>query len=176
MEVSKIPEMMSDLFRRCKRRPEQFIWDFNLDFERLILRLQEIDCSLPPVVKALLYLHKLRLTEGEQLTLLVSIGNRYKTKLLQHAALLQDRHLRSHAQDDARPRSPILEAEGARWSKPNEQVHVNVQTAADHHTAFVAYQAAKASRWDSFLFSAQWLLDAGLWVPYLTTILTHGHL
>ena len=56
--------------------------DFFLDFARLILRLQEIDCSLPPVVKAWLYLDKLRLTESEQLALLSSIGNRQETKLL----------------------------------------------------------------------------------------------
>lgn len=42
VEITKISAMMGDLFRRCKRRPDQSIRDFNVEFERLVLRLHEI--------------------------------------------------------------------------------------------------------------------------------------
>ena len=48
VEVSKISQMMNDLFRRCKKRPEQSVREFNVDFERMVLRLHEVRCELPP--------------------------------------------------------------------------------------------------------------------------------
>lgn len=94
VEVSKIAQMMNDLFRRTKRRHDQSVRDFNLEFERMVLRLHEIKCELPPLVKAWLYVDKLRLSEQEEVALLASVGNEYDVKKLQHAALVQDRTLR----------------------------------------------------------------------------------
>ena len=48
VEVSKISQMMNDLFRRCKRRADQSVRDFNVEFERMVLRLHEVRCDLPP--------------------------------------------------------------------------------------------------------------------------------
>ena len=59
MEVSKISRV----------KPEQPVRDFNVEFERLVIRLMEVRCELPPMVKAWLYLDKLRLTEAEELAL-----------------------------------------------------------------------------------------------------------
>lgn len=50
--------------------------------------------SSPPLVKAWLYVDKLRLSEAEELALLASVGNEYDVRRLQHAALAQDRTLR----------------------------------------------------------------------------------
>eukprot|EP00913_Durusdinium_trenchii_P001330 g1228.t1 len=94
VEVSKVSQMMSDLFRRCRRKPEQSVRDFNVEFERLVLRLREVQCELPPLVKAWLYLDRLKLTEGEELALLSSVNNQYDVKKLQQAALVQDRSIR----------------------------------------------------------------------------------
>ncbi|CAE7625750.1 ND5 [Symbiodinium sp. CCMP2592] len=114
MEVSKISQMMTHLFKRCKRRQDQPVREFNVEFERLVLRLREVKCELPPLVKAWLYLDKLRLSEGE---------------------------------GKARPRpavaeGAIAEANGA-GAEDSDDVLVDEVTAAEHHTAFVAYQAAK---------------------------------
>ena len=141
--------------------------DFNLDFERLLLRLQEINCTLPPVVKAWLYLDKLRLSEGEELALLSSVGNRYDARLLQQAALLQDRHLRRQPAGLDMSKGKAGWQRSTRWPRSSQQVHmteelvedeatdgeleearesdddlVDEQTAENHHTAYVAYQAA----------------------------------
>jgi len=83
VEVSKISQMMTDLFRRCKRRQDQSVRDFNVEFERMVLRLHEVRCDLPLLVKAWLYLDKLRLSEGEELALLASVGNEYDVRRLQ---------------------------------------------------------------------------------------------
>ena len=32
MEVTKISQMMGDLFRRCKKKPEQSVREFNVEF------------------------------------------------------------------------------------------------------------------------------------------------
>lgn len=91
MEVAKISSVMGDLFRRCRKKPEQSVRDFNVEFERLMLHLRELECDLPAVVKAWLYLDKLKISEGEELSLLSSVQNKYDVKLLQQAAILHDR-------------------------------------------------------------------------------------
>ena len=53
MEVSKISQMTTELFKRCKRRQDQPVREFNVEFERLVLRLHEVRCTknyhfLPP--------------------------------------------------------------------------------------------------------------------------------
>ena len=86
MEVS-ISQMMTELFKRCRR-------EFNVQFERLVLRLHEVRCELPPLVKAWLYVDKLRLSESEELALLASVGNEYDVRKLRQAAIIQDRGFR----------------------------------------------------------------------------------
>ncbi len=168
MEVTKISQMMGDLFRRCKKKPEQSVREFNVEFERLVLRLREVRCELPPLVKAWLYVDKLRLSEGEELTLLASVGNEYDVRRLQQAAMIQDSSLRRGLGG-----GPSHQSHGAdkRWSgkfgkhsvhmttheeefpsseedEPNdceedrELVEEGVAEAA--HTAYMAYQGAKA--------------------------------
>ena len=95
VEMSKISQMMNDLFRRCKKRPDQTVRDFNVEFERMVLRLHEVRCELPPLVKAWLYVDKLRLTESQELSLLASCNNEFDCRRLQQAALIQDRSLRN---------------------------------------------------------------------------------
>ena len=94
MEVTKISQMMGDLFRKCKKRHEQSVREFNVEFERLVLRLREVRCELPPLVKAWLYVDKLRLSENEELALLASVGNEYDVRRLQQAAMIRDSSLR----------------------------------------------------------------------------------
>ena len=91
MEVTKVSNVMAELFRRCRKRPEQAVRDFNVEFERLLLHLKELDCELPGLVKAWLYLDKLKVSEAEELALLSSVHNQYDVKLLQQAAILHDR-------------------------------------------------------------------------------------
>lgn len=90
MEVTKVGNVMTELFKKCRRRAEQSVRDFNVDFERMMLRLKELDCELPDLVKAWLYLDKLKLSDSEELSLLSSVHNRYDVKLLQQAAILHD--------------------------------------------------------------------------------------
>ena len=166
VEVSKISQLMAELFRKCKRKPEQSVRDFNVEFERLVLRLYEVKCELPPLVKAWFYVDKLRLSEGEELALLSSVNNEYDVRKLQQAALIQDRSFRrpSHAAADGAASGKA--AWRGKWQR--HSVHVTAQApdltsdedqefleasdfevveetiAAEHHTAYVAFQAAKA--------------------------------
>ena len=82
VEMSKISQMMNDLFRKCKKRPDQSVRDFNVEFERMVLRLHEVRCELPPLVKAWLYVDKLRLTESQELSLLSSCNNEFDCRKL----------------------------------------------------------------------------------------------
>ena len=94
VELHKISQMMADLFKKCRRRADQPMRDFIVEFERLLLRLQEVQCELPGRVKAWLFLDKLKLSENEELALLSSVNNEWCVKRLQQAALLQERSLR----------------------------------------------------------------------------------
>ena len=168
VEVSKISQLMSDLFRRCKKRPEQSVREFNVDFERLVLRLHEVRCELPPLVKAWLYVDKLRLNEAEELALLASCNNEYDCRKLQQAALIQDRALRhgfggSHGGGQGET-SNARGWKNGRWKQsvhmtndvndevssddePNEENNgelVDEVVAQEHHSAYMAYQGAKA--------------------------------
>ena len=168
MEVTKISQMMGDLFRRCKKKSEQSVREFNVEFERLVLRLREVRCELPPLVKAWLYVDKLRLNEGEELALLASVGNEYDVRRLQQAAMIQDSSLRrgfgggsgaqSHGADkrwsgkfgkhSVHMTTHEEELPSSEEDEPNdleddrELVEEGVAEAA--HTAYMAYQGAKA--------------------------------
>ena len=168
MEVSKITQMMNELFKRCKRRSDQPVREFNVEFERLVLRLHEVRCELPPLVKAWLYLDKLRLTEQEEISLLASVGNDYDVRRLQQAAMIQDRgyrrgagepgggglrgtgrggrwlgrqtaHVTAHGAEDSDSGGTGDGSEG----EESDDALVDEATAQEHHSAFMAYQAAK---------------------------------
>lgn len=93
VEMSKISQTMNDLFRRCKKRPDQTVRYFNVEFGRMVLRLHEVRCELPPLVKAWLHVDKLKLTESQELSLLASRNNEFDCRKLQQAGLIQDRAL-----------------------------------------------------------------------------------
>ena len=95
MGVSKISQIINDLFRKCKKRPDQSVRDFNVEFERMVLRLHEVRCEFLPLVKDWLYENKLRLTESQEFSLLSSCNNEFDCRKLQQAALIQDRSLRT---------------------------------------------------------------------------------
>ena len=163
VEVTKVSQMMADLFRRCKKRHDQPVREFNVEFERMVLRLREVQCELPPLVKAWLYVDKLRLSEQEEVSLLASVGNEYDCKRLQQAALIQDRSLRHgfgggsaapasgwrggskhavHMTQDAASSESELEEEPGSTAVDGELM--DEATAAEHHSAYMAYQGAKA--------------------------------
>eukprot|EP00435_Cladocopium_sp_Y103_P068546 s358_g31.t1 len=164
MEVTKVSNVMAELFRKCKKRGEQSVRDFNIEFERLMLHLKELDCELPGLVKAWLYLDKLRLNETEEMSLLSSVQNKYDVKLLQQAAIVHDKSYRR-----------TWEKSGSRWTSSStshgglKHVHVTANengsedeeddvggdqvsdadlvaedVAQDYHSAYMAFQDAKS--------------------------------
>ena len=168
VEVTKIAQMMNDLFRKCKRRGGQSVRDFNVEFERMVLRLHEVKCNLPPLIKAWLYLDKLRLSEHEELALLASVGNEYDVRRLQHAALVQDRNARRNSNEGWKGNNHHETGKG-RWGRQtvhltglddgssgddedplggrhheSESDLMEENVAEAQHSAFMAYQGAKA--------------------------------
>ena len=99
MEVNKVAAIMTELFKKCRKGQEQSVREFNMTFERLLLRLSELSCELPGLVKAWLYLDRLRLGESDELALLASVGNQYDLKLLQQAAIIHDRGMSKKSWD-----------------------------------------------------------------------------
>ena len=110
---------------------------------------------------------KVRLTEADELSLLASVGNEYDVRKLQQAAIIQDRGFR---QTTPMPRLPrrgrcgradvgmVTRAPASLWlgmvksprrktrlghQRHSDDLLVDEATASDHHTAYVAYQAAK---------------------------------
>eukprot|EP00438_Fugacium_kawagutii_P028405 Skav208339 [mRNA] locus=scaffold5193:38831:45910:+ [translate_table: standard] len=161
VEVSKISQMMSELFYKCKRKPDQSVRDFNVEYERMVLRLHEVKCDLPPTVKAWLYLNKLRLSEAEELALLSSVNNEYDVRRLQQAALIQDKATRKSS--SARPAGGKGAGRQGRWAR---SVHMTTgepfseedtedepedENLWDEETAtvYLAYQGAKAKYRDA---------------------------
>ena len=90
LELTKVGRVMTEFFSKFKRRPEHTMRDYNMEYERMILRLQEVSCELPPLVKAWAYLDKM----SDETALLSWVSNQFDYGLLQRAALLQDRTLR----------------------------------------------------------------------------------
>ena len=157
IEITQVSHMMGDLFKRCRRRGDQSVRDFNVEFERLVLRLKEVQCEIPPLIKGWLYLDKLRLSEHEELTLLSSVNNQFDAKRLQQAALLQDRAIRRPASSSEK----VPWKEGKRWgtkhsvhmtdalessdeSAPDEEELVSEDVACEAHEAYMTYQSAKS--------------------------------
>ena len=65
VQLHKISQVMGDLFKRFRRKPEQAMRDYIVEFERLLLWLQEVQYNLPGTVKTWLFIDKLRLGEAE---------------------------------------------------------------------------------------------------------------
>ena len=74
MEASKISQMMTELFRKCRPKADQPVREFNV----LVLRLHEFVVNF----QAWLSVDKLRLAEAEELALLASVGNEYDVRKL----------------------------------------------------------------------------------------------
>ena len=47
VEVTKVSHMMRDLFQCRRRRSDQSVRDFNVEFDRLHFRLPEVQCDIP---------------------------------------------------------------------------------------------------------------------------------
>jgi hypothetical protein len=167
IEVTKVASVMTELFRKCGRRSDQSVREFNLEYERLLMHLRELGCELPPLVKAWLYLDKLRLPESEEMNILSSVSNKYDLKLLQQAAFLHDRPTRRPAggweKGDVKPRwnrqstvhlTGIDENEDSDGAFPDlqegrdkvgsDEELVTEEIATNYHDAFMAFQDAKS--------------------------------
>ena len=163
VELTKVATVMNLLFRKCRKKDEQTVREFNLEYERLLLHLRELECELPPLVKARLYLDKLRLSEGEEMSILSSVNNKYDLKLLQQAAMIHDK--------PSRRNRPVWDKDsGKRWGRQSvhltqmadeeteDEIHpregrcdedseddlVTEEVAQGHHEAYVAFQDAKS--------------------------------
>ena len=131
---------------------------------RLLLHLKELDCELPGLVKAWLYLDKLKITESEELALLSSVHNKYDVKLLQQAAILHDRGPR-RGWDKEVPRwnnnsnsmgakmvhvtnnsDPSSDEDGELRPDvgPSDSELVAEEVAEDFHMAYMAFQDGKS--------------------------------
>ena len=164
MEVTKVSNVMAELFRKCKKRGEQSVRDFNIEFERLMLHLKELDCELPSLVKAWLYLDKLRLSETEEMSLLSSVQNKYDVKLLQQAAIVHDKSYRrtweksgsrwtgsttshgglKHVHVTAHDNASEDEEEDVGGDQASDADLVAEDVAQDYHSAYMAFQDAKS--------------------------------
>ena len=164
VEITKIGTVMTALFRRCRRKPEQSVREFNLEFERLLLHLVELGCELPGLVKGWLYLDRLKLGEGDELALLASVQNQYDLKLLQQAAIIQDRGGARRWADKPKGKwqghrnaNSVHFTEGIDSDLEDEDVEephadeggsdvdvVPEEVAASYHDAFIAFQDAKS--------------------------------
>lgn len=171
VEVTKVGNVMNSLFKKCRRKPDQAVREFNLEFERLLLHLLELGCELPDLVKGWLYLDRLRLTEAEELSLLASVNNRYDMNMLQQAAIIQDRGgtrkwhdhggrggggkwanyrgRTEHTVHMARNEAPAESEEEdddavAAMKEQSDAELVSEDIAAEFHGAFMAYQDAKS--------------------------------
>ena len=156
--------MMNLLFRKCKKKHEQSVREFNLEYERLLLHLRELECELPPLVKAWLYLDKLRLSEHEEMNILSSVNNKYDLKLLQQAAMIHDRstrrvgnawdksdtnkrwgrqsvHLTGAGDDES---DDDEDRQGAGHGEDSEDDLVTEEVALGYHEAYMAFQDAKS--------------------------------
>ena len=164
MEVNKVASVMTELFKKCRRKPEQAVRDFNMEFERLLLRLGELNCELPALVKAWLYLDRLKLGESDELAPLASVNNQYDLRCLQQAAIIHDRGVARRswerpgnggrwkqqsvhvtaAGDDAWSDEHDGDAGGALDDHEESDAELEEDVASGLHSAFMAFQDAKS--------------------------------
>eukprot|EP00439_Symbiodinium_sp_Y106_P038872 s1984_g4.t1 len=156
VEVSKIAEALTQFFRKLRRQPSQTVREFNSAFDRAYARLIEIDCKLPEVAKAWVYLSALNLTNSEELSLLASVNN-----VMQHSFEVFRRwnvlfslqtpwrkwHHTPGGSGDRRsgPRSTYMTeiAEEGDEEYPDGETVLPEEEAAELHEAFMAQEAAK---------------------------------
>ena len=156
VEVSKIAEALTQFFRKLRRQPSQTVREFNSAFDRAYARLIEIDCKLPEVAKAWVYLSALNLTNSEELSLLASVNNEYVVSKLQKAATLHEKSLQTPwrkwhhtpgGSGDRRsgPRGTYMTeiAEEGDEEYPDGETILPEEEAAELHEAFMAQEAAK---------------------------------
>ena len=166
IEITKVANVMSELFRRCRKKADQPVREFNLEYERLLLRLRELECELPPLVKAWLYLDKLKMSEAEEMNLLSSVNNKFDLKLLQQAALIHDRgvrrstpswgdkgdkrwgkqsvHVTATALDDGEDSECGGGPAAAEMPDESDDELVTEEVALTYHEAYIAFQDAKS--------------------------------
>ncbi|CAE7621529.1 GIP [Symbiodinium sp. CCMP2592] len=94
VQVTQIGRSLSDFFRRLRKRPGQSIREYCGEFDRAHARLIECGCALPDIACAWVFIDRMNLDEAAELNLLASVNNMYDLKLLQKAAIVQDRALR----------------------------------------------------------------------------------
>ena len=159
VEVSKIAEALTQFFRKLRRQSNQTVREFNSAFDRAYARLLEIDCKLPEVAKAWVYLSALNLSNSEELSLLASVNNEYVTSKLQKAATLHEKSLQvpwrrwnpsgppQGGGDRSRPtRGAYLTEvpEAGDEDYPDGDSAIPEEEAAELHEAFMAQEAAKS--------------------------------
>ncbi|CAE7834160.1 GIP, partial [Symbiodinium necroappetens] len=159
VEVSKIAEALTQFFRKLRRQSNQTVREFNSAFDRAYARLLEIDCKLPEVAKAWVYLSALNLSNSEELSLLASVNNEYVTSKLQKAATLHEKSLQvpwrrwnpngppQGGGDRGRPtRGAYLTEvpEAGDEDYPDGDSAIPEEEAAELHEAFMAQEAAKS--------------------------------
>ena len=94
VQVTQVGRSLSEFFRRLRRKPGQSIRDDCGEYDRCYARLMECGCVLPDIACAWVFIDRLGLDEAAELNLLASVGNVYDLKMLQRAAIVQDRALR----------------------------------------------------------------------------------
>ncbi|CAE7724502.1 GIP [Symbiodinium sp. CCMP2592] len=94
VQVTQVGRSLSEFFRRLKKKPSQSIRDYCGEFDRAYARLLECGCRLPDIACAWVFVDRMGLDEASELNLLASVGNVYDLKMLQRAAIVQDRALR----------------------------------------------------------------------------------
>ena len=93
-QVTQVGRSLSEFFRQLRKKPGQAIRDYVGEFDRAHARLIEAGCSLPDIAAAWVFVDRMQLEESAELNLLASVGNVYDLRLLQRAAIVQDRALR----------------------------------------------------------------------------------
>ena len=158
IEINKVGAIMNELFRKCRKRADQTVRDYNMEFERLLLRLGELNCELPNLVKAWLYVDRLKLSEHDEVALLASVGNQYDLRALQQAAMIQDRGIvakKTWERTPGRWKSVHVTATGGTESDLEEDPQdaeeeesdaelVEEGIASEMHSAYMAFQDAKS--------------------------------
>ena len=151
----------------ARKRPDQTVRYFNVEFGRMVLRLHEVRCELPPLVKAWLHVDKLKLTESQELSLLASRDKSSTAESSSKPALSRTEPcgmvLGAAAEGQA---SRARDGKGGGnsqstwpWTPKTKEVAkkmmspMKVKTmtlllmkggAQEHHSAYMAYQGAKA--------------------------------
>ncbi|CAE7339323.1 GIP, partial [Symbiodinium sp. CCMP2456] len=122
VQVTQIGRALSDFFRRLRKKPGQSIRDYCGEFDRAHARLLECGCVLPDIACAWVFIDRMNLDEAAELNLLSSVNNLYDLKLLQRAAIVQDRALRK-PWDSSTGSSTGTRRQPGWWKRNSNSVH-----------------------------------------------------